>query len=58
MQPVLIDQEAWSLSLSVTLVSPAKTAETTDLLFRLKTRAVPRNHELDGGTASDLSYVY
>ena len=34
---------------SVTIVSPAKTAEPIEMPFRLWTRVGPRNHVLDGG---------
>jgi len=34
---------------SVTLESPAKTAEPIEMLFGLFARMVPRNHVLDGG---------
>ena len=35
--------------LTVTLVSPTKTAEPIEMPFRLRTREDPRNHVLDGG---------
>ena len=38
-----------SVGLSVTLVSPAKTAAPIEMLFGLRIRADPRNHVLDGG---------
>jgi len=38
-----------SVCRSVTVVSPAKTAEPIDILFGLWTRVGPRNHVLDGG---------
>jgi len=38
-----------SVGLSVTLVSPAKTAEVIEMLFGLRTRVGPGNHVLDGG---------
>jgi len=38
-----------SIGLSVTLVSPAKTAESIEMPFELRTRVGPRNHVLDGG---------
>jgi len=37
-----------SVCRSVTLVSPAKTAETIQMPFGLRTRVGPRNHLLDG----------
>jgi len=42
------DRVAWSVGLSVTVVSPAKTSEPIELPFGLKTRVGPRNHVLDG----------
>jgi len=35
---------------SVTLVSPAKTAEPIEMPFGLRTRVGPGNHVLDGGS--------
>jgi len=35
--------------LSVTIVSPAKTAELIEMLFGLRTRLGPRKHVLDSG---------
>jgi len=49
MQPVVTDRVAWSVGLSVTLVSPAKTAAPIEMPFRLRTLVSPRNHLLDGG---------
>jgi len=37
------------VSLSVTVVSPAKTAEPIEMLFGLRARIGVRNHVLDGG---------
>jgi len=37
-----------SVCLSVTLVSPAKTAEPIEMRFGLRTRVGPGNHVLDG----------
>jgi len=48
MRPIVTDRVAWSVCLSVTLVSPAKTAEAIYMPFRLRTRVGPRNHVLDG----------
>ena len=45
MRPTAIDRVAWS----VTLVSPAKTAEPIEMPFGLRTRVGPGNHALDGG---------
>ena len=40
---------AWSVGLSVTVVSHAKTAEPIDMPFGLWARVSSRNHVLDGG---------
>jgi len=42
------DGVAWSVCLSVTIVSAAKTAEAIEMLFGMWTR-VDLNHALDGG---------
>ena len=39
-----------SVCLSVTLVSPAKTAEPIEMPFGLRTWVIPRDHVLDGGS--------
>ena len=49
MRPILTDRVAWSVVLSVTLVSPAKTAAPIELPFGLKTWVGPGNHVLDAG---------
>ena len=53
MKPIVTDGAALSVCrsvyVSVTIVSPAKTAEAIEILFALWTRAGPRNHVLDGG---------
>jgi len=53
MRPILTDRVAWSVGLSVglsiTLVSPAKTAAPIELPFGLRTWVGPGNHVLDGG---------
>ena len=53
MRPILTDRVAWSVGLSarlsVTLVSPAKTASPIELPFGLRTWVGPGNHVLDGG---------
>jgi len=53
MRPIVTDRVAWpvcrSVYLSVTLVSPAKTAEPIEILFRLMTRVGQGNHVLDDG---------
>jgi len=38
----------WSVGQSVTLVSPAKTAEPIEMLFELRTRVGAGNYVLDG----------
>ena len=43
------EQRGLSVSLSVALVSPAKTAAPIEMPFRLRTWVGPRNHVLDGG---------
>jgi len=53
MRPVVGYRVAWSVGRSVcwsvTLVSPAKTAELIEMLFELRTRVDPGNHVLDEG---------
>jgi len=49
MWPILTDQVAWSVGLSVTLLSPAKTAAPIELPFGLRTWVGLGNHVLDGG---------
>jgi len=41
MPPILTDRVAWSVGLSVTLVSPAKTAALIELPFGLRTWVGP-----------------
>ena len=53
MRPIVRDRVARSaclcVGLSVTLVSPAKTAEPIDMPFGLRTWVGPRKHVLDEG---------
>jgi len=49
MQSIVTDQVEWSIGLSVTLVSPAKTAEPIEMPLGLRTRVGAENHVLDGG---------
>jgi len=49
MQPIVTDREAWFVSLSITQVSHAKTAEAIEMPFGLRTLVAHRNHVLDGG---------
>jgi len=48
MRPIT-DRAAWSVGLSVTLVSPAKTAQPIEMPFGLWTPVGPRKHVLGGG---------
>jgi len=48
MRTIVTDRVAWSVAWSVTLVSPAKTTEPTEMPFGLWARMGPRNHVLDG----------
>jgi len=57
MRPIVINRVSvvclsvgLSVSLSITLISPAKTAEAIEIPFGLRTRVGPGNHVLDGGT--------
>ena len=50
MRSIVRDQVAWSVCQSVTLVSPAKTAEPIEMPFGLTTWLGPRDHVLDGGS--------
>ena len=43
-----------SVSLSVTVVNPAKTAEPIEMSFELWTRVGTRNHVLNGGPDSPI----
>ena len=47
MRPIVIDGLVWSVSLSVTIVSLAKTAEPIEILFRKWIRMRPKNSVLD-----------
>jgi len=49
MRPIVTDRVAWSVGLSVTLVSPAKIAEPIEMPFGLTIQMGPGNHVLDGG---------
>jgi len=48
MWPIVTNRVAWSVFRSVTLVSPAKTAELIEMPFGLWAQMGPRNHVLDG----------
>ena len=50
MWPTVRDRVAWSVGLFVTLVSPAKRAESIEMPFGLRTWVGPRNHVLDWGS--------
>ena len=47
MRSIRTDRVAWSVRLSVTLVSPVKTAEPIEMPFGLRTQVGPENHVLD-----------
>jgi len=47
MRSIVTDGAALSVGLSVTVMSPAKTAEPIEMLFGLWTRVGPRNRVLD-----------
>jgi len=53
MRPIVTDRVAWSVGrsvgLSVTLLSPAKTAAPIEMPFGLRTRVGPGNHVLRRG---------
>jgi len=49
MRSIVTDRVGWSVGLSVTLVSPAKTAEPIEMPIGLRTRVGSENHVLDGG---------
>ena len=44
MRPIVTDWVAWSVGLSVTVVSPAETAEVIEIPFGLRTRVRPDPH--------------
>ena len=52
MRPIVTDRVAWSIGvsvgLSVTLMSPEKTAAPIEMPFGLRTLVGPRNHVLYG----------
>ena len=52
MLPIVTDRVTWSVcvfvSLLVTFVNPAKTAESIEMPFGMLTRVGPANHVLDG----------
>jgi len=48
MRSIVTDGVAWYVGWSVTLVSPAKTAEPIEMPFGLRTWMGPGNHVLDG----------
>jgi len=49
MRPTVTDRQR-VVCRSVTVVSPAKTAQPIEMPFGLRTRVDPRNHVLDGGS--------
>ena len=48
MGPIVTNRLAWSVCLSVTLVSPAKMAKLMEMPFGMRTLVGPWNHVLDG----------
>jgi len=48
MRPIATGRVVWSFGLSVTTISPAKTAKPTDMPFGMWTWVGPRNYVLDG----------
>ena len=48
MRSIVTDRVAWSVGLSVTIVSPAKTAKPIEMPFGLWTGVGPRKYVLDG----------
>ena len=56
MWPIVTNRVAWSVFQSVTLVSPAKTAELIEMPFGLWARMHCRNHVLDGDVAMATIY--
>ena len=49
MRPIVTNRVAWSVGLSVIVVSPAKTAEPIEMPFGLWTWVGSGKHVLDGG---------
>jgi len=47
MRSIVTDRVVWSVSLSVTLVSPAKMGEPIEMPFGLRTLVGPGNHVTD-----------
>ena len=47
-RPIVTDRVAWSVCLSLTVDSPAKTAKPIEIPFGLRTPEELRNHVLDG----------
>jgi len=58
MWSTVTDRVAWSVgqsvTLSVTLESPAKMADPIKILFGLRTQVGPGNHVLHGGSRSPM----
>jgi len=46
--PIVTEGVAWSVRRSIMIMSPAKAAESVEMLFGLWTRVGPRNRVLDG----------
>jgi len=52
LRPIATGRVAWSFGLSVTTISPAKTAETIDMPFGMWTWVGPRDYVLDDESRS------
>jgi len=48
MRPIFTERVAWSVGLSITVVSPAKTVKPIEMPFGLRTPVDPKDHVLDG----------
>jgi len=49
LRSVVTNQVAWSVSQSITQLSPTETAELIEMPFGLRIQVGPGNHALDGG---------
>jgi len=58
MRPIATDGAAWSISLSVTTVSPAKMAEPIVMPFGILTWVGPGNHVLDEGPDPPVQWQF
>jgi len=58
MRPTAADRVAWSVCLSVTIMSPAKAAEPIGMPFGMWTRLGPSNHLLDEGRSPHAKWQF